>query len=76
MPWTPAIGDNSQETGTEMPKVVAQIVIDSEEWDSSLFAVGENTVMYWKRSEVTRAHPFAAHEMADDSLFQLDEFAA
>jgi len=46
-----------------MAKVIARIVIDSDEWDSSVSTGDERPDVVWKRVVTAHAHPFSAQEV-------------
>ena len=46
-----------------MTKLIARIIIDSEDWEQSAPPAGEHPVILWKRVETTHAHPFSEHEL-------------
>jgi hypothetical protein len=46
-----------------MTRVIARIVIDSDDWAQEFPTVEDHSVVFWKRIESTRAHPFSEHEV-------------
>lgn len=46
-----------------MPKVIARIVIDMDDWDENFPHADENPVVQWRRTEIAKAHPFSESEL-------------
>ena len=57
-----------------MTKVIARIIIDSEDWEQTLPTVDEHPVVLWKRVETTHAHPFSAHELNLNTALLGDQY--
>lgn len=57
-----------------MTRVIARIVIDSDDWAQEFPNVEDHSVVLWKRIESTRAHPFSDHEVSYGSNLLGDQY--
>jgi len=57
-----------------MTKLLARIIIDSEDWEHALPNADEHPVVLWKRVETTHAHPFSAHELSMNTALLGDQY--
>jgi hypothetical protein len=57
-----------------MTKVIARIIIDSEDWEQALPTVDEHPVVLWKRVQTSRAHPFSDHELSFGTALLGDQY--
>jgi hypothetical protein len=46
-----------------MPRVIARIIIDTDDWESSISAQDHNPTMMWRKIETSHASAFSALEL-------------
>jgi hypothetical protein len=46
-----------------MPRVIARIIIDTDDWESAVAPASNHPVLVWRKVETSHAQPFTAREL-------------
>ncbi|WP_213817015.1 hypothetical protein [Glaciihabitans sp. dw_435] len=57
-----------------MTKIVARILIDTEDFEGSMPGTDDHAFVLWRRPEILHAHPFTEHEVSYSTSLMGDEY--